>query len=361
LLLPVLCCTADLLQGDKHGFVQSEQVCSYWATTFGCEPECKTAAEAAATAELKKYVDGEGLLHASSRVLVCGIKRTLGMARNASGIEYTVREWGTNSATPPAASSAAAAASSPAASSAAASSSSAAAASSSAAAGALPSLPDGFASKGDAEMTKGGAGTTAAEMSYGGAAAAAAGGAAGGAGTAGSTSDAKGASSAAAAGSPGAAGAGAAGAASPGAGTGAGLSSPAVEPATRWHADAGSLAAAPSLARRVGKQEALRMLHLPPSTGATTNYLLEVDAQGLLGRNGVCNYWAAQFGCGPECYDDDVVRTTPTPKPSRAEPPPMILTPSPAPGPNSLSRPLQRPWIPTSVLTARIRCATMPS
>ena len=77
------------------------------------------------------------------------------------------------------------------------------------------------------------------------------------------------------------------------------------------------------------------MLHLPSSTGATTNYLFEVDAQGLLGRNGVCNYWAAQFGCGPECYDDDVVRRTPNrthvhDPPSEPEP---SLSPMPNPDP----------------------------
>ena len=42
-------------------------------------------------------------------------------------------------------------------------------------------------------------------------------------------------------------------------------------------------------------------VHLPCDSGSCDNYLFEADTQGLLVREQVCNYWAAQFGCGPEC------------------------------------------------------------
>ncbi len=89
------------LQGDSQGFLKQDQVCDFWATTFGCGSRCNSTSEVSAVKDLKDFVAAEGLLHPDSRVAKCGAVLSAGvlstgqMMRTASGIEYSVREWAT--------------------------------------------------------------------------------------------------------------------------------------------------------------------------------------------------------------------------------------------------------------------------
>jgi len=95
------CCSYYLLQGDSQGFLKQDQVCDFWASTFGCGSRCNSTSEVSAVKDLKDFVAAEGLLHPDSRVAKCGAVLSAGvlstgqMMRTASGIEYSVREWAT--------------------------------------------------------------------------------------------------------------------------------------------------------------------------------------------------------------------------------------------------------------------------
>ena len=88
-------------QGDSQGFLKQDQVCDFWATTFGCGSRCNSTNEVSAVKDLKDFVAAEGLLHPDSRVAKCGAVLSASvlsagqMKRTASGIEYVVREWAT--------------------------------------------------------------------------------------------------------------------------------------------------------------------------------------------------------------------------------------------------------------------------
>jgi len=90
------CCSYYLIQGDSQGLLKQDQVCDFWATTFGCGSHCNTTSEVAAVKDLKDYVAAEGLLHPDSRVAKCRAVLSGGLMKHAaSGIEYSVRDWDT--------------------------------------------------------------------------------------------------------------------------------------------------------------------------------------------------------------------------------------------------------------------------
>lgn len=49
---------------------------------------------------------------------------------------------------------------------------------------------------------------------------------------------------------------------------------------------------------RVATAEHLYLEHLPCATGSCSNYLLQLDASAITGRDAVCNYFSRSFGCG---------------------------------------------------------------